>query len=110
VLDKLPIHFRGASQESRFCVEMVQAPEVFDRLIKLRPYNLTLWNTRGRYYASSGEWAKTAADYRKSLELLTPMLSSGGEDDGLWIEWGVMSHELGALLLLSGDESGYRHL
>ena len=45
----------------RFCVEMVQQAEVFERLVKLRPKNLWLPYARGRNYASAGKWAEAAA-------------------------------------------------
>ena len=107
VLDHLPDGFRGASQEMRFCVEMVQQAEVFERLVKLRPKNLWLPYARGRNYASAGKWAEAAAEYRKSLDLLAPDLSANGAERGPWIGWGAMSLELGALLLLADDQAGY---
>jgi serine/threonine protein kinase/Flp pilus assembly protein TadD len=110
VLDHLPAGFRGASQEMRFCVEMVQRNEVFDKLTRLRPKNLPLRYARARNYASIREWAKAAAEYRTSLELLTPELSASAAERGPWIGWGVMNVELGALLLLADDEAGYQHL
>jgi tetratricopeptide (TPR) repeat protein len=110
VLDKLPAGFRATSQEMRFCIEMVQRPEVFDKFIKLRPENHRLWIIRGRNYASSGEWTKAAADYKKGLDLLTPTLSLTNTDRSPWYGWGAANHELGAVLLLSGDEAGYRQL
>jgi tetratricopeptide (TPR) repeat protein len=108
VLDKLPPGFRGASQEMRFCVEMVQQAEVFDRLVRLRPKNLPLRFARGRYLASSREWARAAAEYRKSLELLAPDLAANGAERGPWLGWGAMNLELGALLMLADDRAGYK--
>src|SRR5437773_2051797 len=105
VLDKLTPGFRGASQEMRFCIEMVQRPEVFDKLVKLRSNNRLLWLVHGRSYAASGEWTKAARDYKKGLELSSAALSETDADHGPWIGWGVANFELGALLLLAGDEA-----
>jgi tetratricopeptide (TPR) repeat protein len=110
VLDKLPAGFRASSQEMRFCIEMVQMPQVFERLVKLRPVSRHLWFARGRSYASSREWAKAATDYEKSLELLKPALSTSQAELGPWLGWGVTQHEMGALLLLVGDETAYQEL
>jgi len=110
VLDKLPAGFRAASQEMRFCIEIVQRPEVFDKLIKLRPENHRLWIIRGRNYASSGEWTRAAADYKKALNLMTLTSLSTSADHSPWYGWAAANHELGAVLLLAGDETGYREL
>jgi tetratricopeptide (TPR) repeat protein len=110
VLDKLSPGFRGASHEMRFCIEMVQRPEVFDKLVNLRPDNRPLWYARGRNYASSREWAKAALDYKKSLDLLMPALYSTSADVKPWVGWGAANHELGAMLLLASDATGYRQV
>jgi tetratricopeptide (TPR) repeat protein len=110
VLDKLPAGFFPATEEMRFCIEMVQRPEVFDRLVKLRPEEFKLWFFRGRSYAASGEWIKGTNDYKHALALLTPDLSLTGKDRGPWYGWGGTNHELGAMLLLAGDEVGYQEL
>jgi tetratricopeptide (TPR) repeat protein len=110
VIDKLPPGFRGASHEMRFCIEIVQTAEVFDRLVKLRPTSRHLWYARGRTYASSREWARAAADIRKSLELLTPLLSESNAEQVLWFDWGEAHYELASILLLAEDQAGYREL
>jgi tetratricopeptide (TPR) repeat protein len=110
VLDKLPPGFRGATQEMRFCIEMVRTPQVFERLAKLRPDSRHLWNARGRMYASSREWGKAAAAMKKTLELYQPLLSVGNAELGPWRGWSETQHELGSLLLLAGDETGYQEL
>jgi tetratricopeptide (TPR) repeat protein len=112
VLDKLPPGFRGASPEMRFCVEMVHTPAVFDRLVKLRPANHHLWNARAYSDASSREWNKAAAAMRKTLELVSSRLSSDDPPNRVsnWYNWCGATSELGALLLLAGDELAYREL
>jgi serine/threonine protein kinase/tetratricopeptide (TPR) repeat protein len=110
VLDQLPPGFRGASQEMRFCVEMVQQAEVFERLVKLRPKSLALRFARGRYHASAREWTRAAAEYRKSLDLLAPQLTEAGAERGPWIGWCAMNGELGAVLLLADDRAGYEEV
>jgi serine/threonine protein kinase/tetratricopeptide (TPR) repeat protein len=112
VLDQLPAGFRGASSELQFCVEMVQSPEVFAKLVELRPNDRRLWHARGRVYASSREWAKASSDYEKALELIAPELlqTDAARQDGPLNGWAAIVHELAALDLLAGNEAGYREL
>lgn len=112
VLDQLPAGFRGGSSEMQFCVEMVQSPEVFAKLVELRPRDHRLWQARGRVYASSREWAKASSDYGKTLELFAAELlqSDAGKPDGPLNGWAATVHELAALELLAGDEAGYHDL
>jgi tetratricopeptide (TPR) repeat protein len=110
VLDMLPPDFRGATHEMRFCIEMVQTPQVFDRLTNLRPSSRHLWYARGRAFASAREWDKAAADMKKALGLFQPLVSGGTAEPGPWRGWSGTQHELGSLLVLAGDETGYQEL
>jgi len=94
VLDQLPQGFRAASQEMRFCLEMVEQPEVFSRLVEQRPRDRRLWYARGRSYATRRDWAKAVSDFEQALLL----------------NQGDLQIELGALQLLAGDQAGYRDL
>jgi tetratricopeptide (TPR) repeat protein len=112
VLDQLPAGFRAASQEMRFCVEMVQQREVFARLVELRPGDRRLWYARGRVYASGRQWAEAVADYKESLKLLKQDLARSGttNETGPTIGRAVTMQELAALHLLAGDQAAYRDL
>lgn len=112
VLDQLPAGFRFSSQEMRFCIEMVQQPDVFSRLAALRPSDRRLWFARGRMYASGREWSKACADYSKLLELGTQASSSGDKaaELGVLRARAATMLELAPLRLLAGDEAGYRKL
>ncbi len=112
VLDQLPPGIRASSQQMHFFFEMVQRPEVFAKLVELRPEDMRLWYARGRTFASSREWTKASSDYEKSLELLTKtLLHLDPADRSVTLYGGLaVGLELAALKLLSGDELGYRDL
>jgi len=69
VWDQLPHEFKPATTELRLCVEMVKQPEVFARLIELRPHNSELWRGRGRMHVMGRKWTQASADFAKMLEL-----------------------------------------
>jgi serine/threonine protein kinase/Flp pilus assembly protein TadD len=116
VLEQLPYGFRGSSAEMRMCLEMVQQPELFDRLTELRPKDPRPWGARGRAYANQREWAKAGSDYAKALELRREEWSGANRSpaSGDWARAGLgiasLTHELAALRLLAGDEAGHREL
>ncbi|MEX2137785.1 MAG: serine/threonine-protein kinase [Pirellulales bacterium] len=116
VLDQLPLTFRGYSGEMRMCVEMVQQPEVFASLIKLRPDDPRLWYARGRTYASQSKWSQASADYAKALRLRMDEWSRAGRSkaSGDWSrtgrQIGSLTHDLAALRVLAGDEAAYADL
>jgi serine/threonine protein kinase/tetratricopeptide (TPR) repeat protein len=112
VLDQTPPGYRASSQFMRFGVEMVQNPEVFDRLVALRPLDRRPWDARGRTYANDREWAKASSDYQKSLDFLTEALSHADATTQVPIMhgWSTTIHELATLRLLMGDRAGYREL
>jgi len=93
----LPREIESGSLESRMCLEMVQQPEVFARLIDLRPHNSHLWHSRGRLYAGGRQWAEASADFGKLLDLRTADESRPG-------------FMVAPLRLLAGDDAGYRDL
>ena len=112
VLDQLPAGFRGGTTEMQFCVEMVQSPEVFAKLVELRPRDRRLWYARGRFQASSREWAKASSDYEQSLKLSALELSQAdaAAQDGPLNGWAATVHELAAIKLLAENEADYREL
>ncbi len=112
VLDQLPQGFRSASQEMRFCLEMTQQPEVFNRLVERRPHDRRLWYARGRSYATRRAWTKALPDYQQALSALNQDLLRSSPSSNEWprVEQAAMRLELAALLLLAGDEAGYRQL
>jgi tetratricopeptide (TPR) repeat protein len=107
VLDQLTPGFRASSAEMWMCLEMVQQPQLFDSLIKLRPNDPRLWHARARIFANRGEWSKAAADCARALELYRDEWSRSGGD---WSRLGRMiaslTHHLAALRMLAVDESG----
>ena len=77
------------------CIDMARSPQVFDRAIKLRPKDASLLTGHARYHVERGEWKEAAADFARAIEL------SGGDEH---------PYEYAALLLILGDEAGYRRL
>jgi tetratricopeptide (TPR) repeat protein len=112
VLDQLPSSFRGATHEMRFCLEMVQQPEVFHRLTKLRPGDRRLRYARGRVYANGRQWKEAVADLKESLELLKQENARSGAttETGPIIGRAASLQELAALHLLAGDAAAHRKL
>jgi tetratricopeptide (TPR) repeat protein len=111
VLDQLPLEFRSSTREMRFCIEMVQHPEVFDRLVELRPSDRRLWYARGQVHASRRQWTEAIADFSKSLEIVNQELQSGAaHEQGPQMARAVILHYLAAVKLLAGDQAGYRDL
>jgi Flp pilus assembly protein TadD len=95
-LDLIPHGLSYFSNVSLLCADMVKTPEVFNRLVERRPKDARLWVTRGRSYARQRQWDKAVADYARVMESRPP-------DDGSTFEYAC-------LLLLSGDDDGYRRL
>jgi tetratricopeptide (TPR) repeat protein len=89
---------------------MAQTPEVFERLVKLRPKSRHLWYARGRMYAASREWDKSAGDIMQAIALSEPRSLGNEAEVGPWVGWCVAQQELGSLLLLAGDKKDYQEL
>jgi len=71
---------------------LMRSEPVFERVAKLRPDDTGLWLERGRYYALCGQWGRAVADYARVNKQPRP------------------DEEYAALLVLTGDEDGYRDL
>ncbi len=100
-LAQLPDDLSLSASATPLCREIVQRPEVFDAIIKLRPRDSRLWYARGHALMGKREWAKASADLTKTLELPT-------HSHERWRT--ITTFELAALRLLAGDEAGYREL
>jgi tetratricopeptide (TPR) repeat protein len=111
-LEQLPQGFRAASQEMRFCLEMVEQPEIFSRLVERRPRDHRLSYARGRSYATRRDWAKAIPHFEKTLELNQSDLLriQAPANEGRQLGQAVDMIELGALRLLTGNQAGYREL
>ena len=110
VLDQMKEPFQWSSQELRFLVEMVQQPEVFARLVELRPHDLRLWIARGSVHSSERDWAKAFTDFERALELLKQKEPSATETEFGHPILGHNIHILGLLSLLKGDQTRFRQL
>jgi tetratricopeptide (TPR) repeat protein len=86
---------------------MVQHPEVFRRLVELRPSEFDLWWARGQVFANRRQWAEAAAALEKARKLIRKEqeLSSGTPRVDV-----MMAHYLAALRQLAGDEAGCREV
>ena len=92
----------GESLEMGLCVEIAQTPEVFKRLITLRPKDNRLWFARGRTLANAGKWKEAIADYEQALKTLT--------SDAPPLTHVFISFELAALLLLDQQTDRYHEV
>jgi serine/threonine protein kinase/tetratricopeptide (TPR) repeat protein len=101
-IDKLPLAMRPSVQQELFYLEMIEQPEVFRRLIELRPDQFCLWWDRGQMFANQGEWSEAAQDLTRALAILE---GKEYQRPGAYV---VQS--LAPLRLLGGDEKGYREL
>jgi tetratricopeptide (TPR) repeat protein len=107
-LDNLSRSLRPSQQHMPFQVEMVEHPEVFRRLVALRPSSFVLWWARGQTLANRREWALAAADYAQALELMHK--DKQWQSGGLQVPEAIVQHYLCLLRQLAGDEQGYRDL
>ena len=97
VLEVMP-HEEGSywdTPRKRLCAHLAQWPEVFDKVVQLRPGDLDLWIGLARYHHLHNRWEEAAATYAR--------VDQSHPRNG---EWG----EYAALLLLAGDDVGYRKL
>lgn len=95
-LDQLPNEITFWSPARPLCEEIARQPEVFARLIELRPRDARLWFARGHNFVREREWVKANADLSRTM------------DFGKWDRSVIaMMIELAAVSLLAGDESAY---
>ncbi|HEX3356370.1 MAG TPA: tetratricopeptide repeat protein [Tepidisphaeraceae bacterium] len=80
------------SQRKMICRDIIKSSELFDRVVKLRPDETTLWLCQGQDLAQRNQWADAAGAYAK-------VIGSRKLPDYL---------DYGGLLLLSADPDGYR--
>jgi len=83
---------RGWDETSGLFDSLMQHEEVFARIAELRPDDLSLWAHRGHYYALRGQWERALPDYAKASEKPLGQFEYAG------------------VLLLTGDEEGYRRV
>ncbi|HKB37214.1 MAG TPA: tetratricopeptide repeat protein, partial [Gemmataceae bacterium] len=101
VLEQVPDIPHPASDRSQVCAELVRWEEVFARVVALRPQDMGPLVARGRAHALRREWAEAAADYARAIEA-RPLPAQGQPHDEPF--------EYACLLLLVGDQAGYREL
>ncbi len=92
-LDLLPGGSSVNAPRAQVGLEVARSQPLFERAIRLRPDDPYLWIGRGRYHVERRQWKEAAADFAHVAE------SSGVEGPAF---------EYAALLLILGDEAGYR--
>jgi serine/threonine protein kinase/Flp pilus assembly protein TadD len=102
-IDKLPLSVRPSPQRMGFFFEMNQQPEVFQRLVELRPNEYVLWWARGQSLASRRQWSPAASDMTHALKL-----QGEGKEYQRPGAFGLCT--LAHIRLLAGDDVGYREL
>ncbi len=103
-IDKLPLAVVPSPHQLSFYLDMVQQPEVFERLSQRRPDQFALWMARGQMFANRREWSQAADDHATSLAMLD---ENGHEGSG---PAAYVIYSLATLRLLAGDEAGYSRL
>jgi len=86
-----------------FYVHVAAQPDVFQRLIQLRPDQPGLWAGRAQLLGSRSEWPAAASDMDRALALLRAVPDSTRRS-------AFLLHSLAAFRLLAGDEAGYCEL
>jgi tetratricopeptide (TPR) repeat protein len=76
--------------------ELANYPEVFRRVVELRPDDYSIWIGRGMYHAVHRQWSAAATAYARGHELCS-------HDDRTVLDYACV-------LLLSGDHPGYQRL
>lgn len=95
VLELVPQDGTGIHPRKRLSAHLAHWPELFDKVVGLRPTDLDLWIGRARYHHLHRRWEDAAAVFARVGE----SHPDGGE-----------SGEYAAVLLLAGDHEGYREL
>ena len=94
-IDLQPEENGVAAPRAATCLDLAHSPQVFDRALQRRPNDPWLLTGRARYHVERGEWKEAAADFARAVE--------GSAID-------ERSYEYAAVLLILGDEAGYRKL
>jgi tetratricopeptide (TPR) repeat protein len=111
-LEQLSYGNRFSVIDTRMILEIAAQPEVFDRLVHLRPDDWCIWLARGRLFSNKRDWEKACADYDRTLPSLGTSLAGAESGPGanmVRTRAGTLQ-ELAALRLLTGDDAGYRSL
>lgn len=108
-LEQLPYGGRIALNEGRMTLETVRQPEVFDRLVQLRPNDWRLFGARGRLFAIGRKWDLAEAEYARTLQLQETAFAADGNSADLQVlrARAAVTQELACLRLLRGDQAGY---
>jgi tetratricopeptide (TPR) repeat protein len=99
VLQLLQADLPRDSQRSKLCTEVARQEPLFARTASMRPADAGLWVAHGRLLALQGHWDQAAADYARVIDSC-PLPSFPAPSDEAF--------EYACLLLLSGEEAGYR--
>jgi eukaryotic-like serine/threonine-protein kinase len=95
LLDRLPLEAGAISQRKDLCLKIAEQPELFLRMVGLRPADAELWIARGRLHALRGDWEQAFEDFQGVMNSLPAQEE--------WIEYG-------ALCLLTGRTEHYQHV
>jgi eukaryotic-like serine/threonine-protein kinase len=93
-LELLPAETWKYGRVDPLCADMVQLPQVFDRLVALRPHDPRPWIARGASRAEAGDLRAGAADLARAAEV------APGEPS--------LEYLHAVLRLTIGDREGYR--
>jgi serine/threonine protein kinase/tetratricopeptide (TPR) repeat protein len=112
LLDHMPLTIRGSSPHMQYCLEMVQNPELFERLSVLRPNDSRLWLAKGRWLANQKRWAEAVADYHQALRCFGEHIAATGTKIPVRLQRhrANMLFELAMLLHLSDSAVEYQKL
>ena len=69
-IDKLPLAARPSLPRKALMLEMIEQPEVFQRLVKLRPDASGPWWVRGLTLANRRQWSQAADDLTRALGMM----------------------------------------
>src|SRR5262249_29517068 len=98
-LELWPDDVTPGSERGKYCAELARREELFSRAAPRRPADAGLRIAHGRLLARQRRWDEAAADYARVIES-APLPAYYAHHDEAF--------EHACLLLLSGDEAGYR--
>ncbi len=93
ILDLLPEERNTFHKRAQACNELVGWPEAFAKLLEMRPKETQPWVAKARSHVLRNQWDEAAKAYERVIDQ-RPLSSD-------WFEYA-------ALLLVKGDEEGYR--